>query len=243
MRFLSAVATLYAVYAAAVMTVGCSHNAPAVPPSGGSSGLGGIVPPMPTGLTRNDAFRKNAVMNHVLTWLIIGDGGTNKVGPLDVVAWVDYTMTKQATSVIAHALGMKTIFYSDPNRVGRGNLMYTHDETTFAHECDGKRITISGTDKDLMDVHSLHLWSLWHDSTTTEMGWGGGGNYDYVFEDTADSMTSLRLSGMPCNFDQNDWTKNNKSMDNHLGYSIIYNGLSHIPRGEQTPAEAFKLNP
>ena len=183
-------------------------------------------------------------MNHVLTWLIIGSpGGTTKVKPDQVVQWVDYTMTKQADSVIAHALGMKTIFYTDPNRVAKNDLMYTNDETTFAHDCAGNRITVLTKDKFLMDVHSHHLWSLWPWATTVMMGWGGGGIYDYVFEDTADSISSLKLSGIPCNFDQTDWTNNTGKLDSHLGYSIIYNGLSHIPQGTSSPAPAFGLNP
>ena len=243
MRIRSAVLSLFAAFA--IEGAGCAHGGSVAPSVGG--GAAGVSAPgqMPTAFQLGGSRgHPSTSMNHVHTWLIIGSaGGTSKVTPDQVVQWVDYTMTKQADSLIAHALGMKTIFYTDPNRVSKNDLMYTKDESTFAHDCNGKRITVLTKDKFLMDVHSKHVWSLWPWATTTMMGWGGGGVYDYVFEDTADSVDALKLSSIPCNFDQTDWTNNTNTMDNDLGYSIIYNGLSHVPRGTESPAPAFYLNP
>jgi hypothetical protein len=243
MRIGYAVATLLT--GLVVAAAGCAHSSSVSPSTDGFANTSTGLAPMPsafqvTGLRGHPS----PIRDHVLTWLIIGSaGGTQKVTPDQVVQWVDYTMTKQADSVIAHALGMKTIFYTDPNRVGKSDLMYTKDETTFAHDCSGSRITVLTKDKFLMDVHSKHLWSLWPWAATTMMGWGGGGVYDYVFEDTADSVNALRMSAMPCNFNQVDWTTNTNLLDKNLGYNIIYNGLSHVPKDTESPAPAFYLNP
>lgn len=243
MRILSALAILFAGFA--VAAAGCAHGGAIAPVAGGANTAPHGLAPMSTLFQLNGTRgHPSTTMNHILTWLIIGaPGGTQKVSPDQVSQWVDYTMTKQADSVIAHALGMKTIFYTDPNRVGKGDLMYTNDESTFAHDCSNKRISVLTKSKFLMDVHSHHLWSLWPWAATIMMGWGGGGVYDFVFEDTADSVSELKLSGMPCNFDQTDWTNNTNKLDSKLGYTIIYNGLSHVPKGTESPAPAFYLNP
>jgi len=152
-------------------------------------------------------------------------------------------MTKQSTSQIAHRLGMKTVLYTDPNRTGSGDLMHTDHESTYAHDCHGNRIEVIGKNKELMDVYSQRLWKLWPWAVQTMISWDGGGVYDYIFEDTADSVDGIKLSAMPCHFDQSGWTKNTNHLDSNLGYGIIYNGLAHIPQGTETPAPAIGLNP
>jgi hypothetical protein len=91
-----------------------------------------------------------------------------------------------------------------------------------------------------MDVHSTHLWSLWPTAVQTMQGWGAV--FDYVFEDSADEIQTLKLSAQPCNFDQNDWTSYTNQMDGQLGFPIIYNGLGLIPQGTSSPGPAIGLN-
>jgi hypothetical protein len=96
---------------------------------------------------------------HVLTWLTIGeDGGTYNVTPSQVAKWVDYTMTTQPLSEEAKKAGMHTLIYSDPNRVNPFSQIWNNDESTFAHDCNGNRITVSNSNDLQMDVHSVHLW-------------------------------------------------------------------------------------
>lgn len=180
---------------------------------------------------------------HVQTWLIIGEpGGTYSVSPAQVSQWVDYVMTTPALSSAAQAAGEKSVLYSDPNRQAPGGPMWTNDETTFAHDCNGNRITVSGSNTYLMDVHSTHLWALWPAFVAQTVSWGGV--WSYIFEDSADEINTQRLSQLPCNFDQTDWTNNTNLMDQALGQTnIIYNGLGLIQGGGTQPGPAIGLNP
>lgn len=226
-----------------VYAAGCTHGAALAPTPGGPVSGPGLVRSQPMIGMASSPDRRTGPPEHVLTWLILDAPGGPNLDPSQVAQWVDYTMTTQAPSQQAHQLGMKTIMYTDPNRTRSGDLMHTNDESTYAHDCNGNRIQVLGKDKQLMNVYSSHLWNLWPQAVKTMMGWGGGGVYDYIFEDTADSVNGIKLSAMPCNFDQNGWTNNTNSMDSHLGYAIIYNGLAHIPSGSSSPAPAIGLNP
>jgi len=238
MRILTVGSTLFII--AALIASGCSHGGPATSESGMTSA---IVPQAGAGISQQRDRRTGAAPNHVLTWLILDAPGGPNIDPSKVVQWVNYTMTKQSTSQEAHSLGMKTILYTDPNRTAPDDLMHTSDESTYAHDCNGNRIKVLGKDKELMDPSSQKLWTLWPWAVQTMISWDGGGIYDYIFEDTADSVSSLNLSAMPCNFDQNNWTQQTNNLDSNLGYPIVYNGLSHVPSGTETPAPAIGINP
>jgi len=228
MRISALCASLFVVLG--TLTSGCSH----------------VTPVAPTFAQQGDSqlnVRRRAVPIHVLTWLILDAPGGPSIDPSKVVQWVDYTMTKQPTSKIAHSLGMKTILYTDPNRTGSGDLMHTNDESTYAHDCSNNRIQVIGKNKQLMNVYSSHLWQLWPKAVQQMISWDGGGVYDYIFEDTADSVVGVKLSAMPCNFKQTRWTNETNDLDSNLGYPIIYNGLAHVPPGTASPAPAIGLNP
>ena len=219
---------------------GCAHAGAVTPSIGGSQAMGtagtdaGVFAPAGT--------RQSVGPKHVLTWQNIGmNGGTSKVGPAQLAGMIDYSVIDQPDSIIAHSLGIKTVIYTDPNRTGPGDIMHTNIEKTYAHDCHGSRIGVIGKDKQLMNVESQTLWSEWGPAVLTMIGWNGGGVYDYIFEDTADSINNLK--SMPCHFNQNTWTKNTNGMDSALGMPIIYNGLSHIDKGSTQPAVEFQLNP
>lgn len=209
----------------------------------GCSHVTQVTPAWQQGAPQLRAGRSGTAPAHVLTWLILDAPGGPNLDPSKVVMWVDYTMTKQPSSKVAHSLGMKTIMYTDPNRTGAGDLMHTNDEKTYAHDCNGNRIQVMGKNKQLMNPYSSHLWQLWPQAVNTMMGWDGGGVYDYIFEDTADSVAGVKLSAMPCNFNQTGWTNETNDLDANLGYPIIYNGLAHVPSGSASPAPAIGLNP
>lgn len=193
----------------------------------------------PRGMVRPDG----SVPNHVLTFMMIGtDGGTSLVTPTQVAGWVDWVLTTPPDSLLAKAAGMTTLIYSDPNRVNPGSLIWNDDESTFAHDCNGNRITVSGSNDLQMNVYSTHLWSLWTNDVTQREQWDGGGEYDYAFEDSADEINPQRLSALPCDFDQNTWTQSTNSMDATQPFPIFYNGLGLIPGDQKSPGPEIGLN-
>ena len=175
-----------AVVLAAVVAVGCGHGAGVLPPNHG------------LGWNQHQSLLHPglSVMSRVHTWGTI-DGGADSIKvPVGVAApWLDYALTVPSLSGQVKAAGIHGALYTDPNRQAPGDLMYTNDESTFAHDCSGNRITVSGSANLLMDVHSSHLWALWPQMVQTETKWCAV--FDYIFEDSADEVQTSRLSAPP----------------------------------------------
>jgi len=180
-------------------------------------------------------------MHHIPTQDYFGaDAGGVLISPAQAAPWVDWGIADPNTSQAVMSAGIKVALYTDPNRVAPGDPMYTSDETTFAHDCNGHRITVSGSPDLLMDVHSTHLWTLWANEIQLMQSWGAV--YNEIFEDSADEIQTKRLSALPCNFDQTDWTNYTNAMDQSVGQTIGYNGLGLIPGSGSTPGPSIGLN-
>jgi hypothetical protein len=180
----------------------------------------------------------------LMTWDAIGGmGGSGLVTPAMATGWLDWVLTPPSLSVPFKAVGIKTAFYADPNRTRPGDPMFTKDETTFAHDCFGRRIKVQPNPLKgtlLMDPHSHHLWSLWHQEVTTVIG--EGAQFDAIFEDTADELHKALAT--PCHFNQTDWTNQTNSMDSNLGYPIVYNALAgtDVTKNPPAPSPAIGIN-
>lgn len=198
----------------------------------------GVLAGAPEGLTMD----AGSVPRHVLTSDLDDTSFDHmRISPKQARPWLDWVLVDPPHSLEAKAAGLTVMLYTDPNRQAPGGIMWTHDESTFAHDCGGHRISVQGSNNDLMDVHSNHLWALWPASVIIMQGWGAV--WDYIFEDSADEIQTQKLSAMPCNFDQNDWTARTNQMDGLLGLPIMYNGLGLIPPGWSTPGPSIGLNP
>ena len=182
-------------------------------------------------------------MTHVLTWEDLGGDGVI-LNPWSLASpWLNYAKTPFMYATAIQAVGIIPVPYTDPNRQQTTGPMYNNDETTFAHDCNGNRITqVGGANNGayLMDPHSAHLAQIWHDYVAAEQA--GGAGFVSVMEDNADEVG--KLSGMPCNFNQADWTNATNAMDQVLGYQIVYNSLSHTGsnQGQPVVAPSIALN-
>jgi hypothetical protein len=206
----------------AALLVSCSHSNGALPipqamPNGGNVTNGPAPTPAEHGLS---------VQMHQLTELYVADGAP-RIAWTSMAPWLTWATATVAQSVILHSLGVKTEFYTDPNRVAPGDPLYTSDESTFAHDCAGHRITFPNKPgKYLMDPHSTKLAGLWKSWVDTE-----GGQFDAVYEDSADVVVGV-TNTLPCRFNQDDWTTATNAMDRVLNRSIIYNGLGALSEDE-----------
>ncbi|HET9341866.1 MAG TPA: hypothetical protein VFO25_02975 [Candidatus Eremiobacteraceae bacterium] len=180
---------------------------------------------------------------HVLTWDNLGGGDGIILNPWSIATpWLTYASTTFGDSAAIAAAQIIPAIYTNPNRQGPGDPMYTDDESTFAHDCSGNRIQSLGVGvgKFLMDPHSSHLAALWHDYARG--GFGDGAVFTYIFEDKADTIN--KTSATPCNFDQTDWTNATNELDRVLGYTIIYNSLGDTAgqNGQPQIAPSIALN-
>ena len=183
-----------------------------------------------------------AVPAHVLTWDNLGGGDGITLHPWTLATpWLTYASTDFVDSAAINKAQIIPAVYTNPNRQGPGDPMYTNDESTFAHDCNGARIKSLGIGqgKFLMDPHSTHLGTLWHDYV--QAGVNNGAIFTYIFEDKADTIN--KTSATPCNFNQQDWTNASNALNSALGWTIIYNSLGDTagPNGPQI-APSFALN-
>ena len=162
---------------------------------------------------------------HVLTWDYLGGtNGTHKVAWSQAALWLTWAMTGPVDSVPIKAAGMKTIFYSDPNRQSPGDPLYNNDETTFAHDCSGNRIyTLVHPGQAIMSMPSTKLHNLWKQYIQMIYTYGV---FDAVYDDQSDEVQNA--TGTPCNFDQTAWSAASNAMNIDLGEPIIYNSLGNF---------------
>ena len=152
--------------------------------------------------------------------------------------WLTWAVVDGPQSWSAKAAGVKTIMYTNPNRQGPTDPMYTSDETTFAHDCNGHRITILIRPwQYLMDPHSTHLVSLWQQAVAR-----ASGAFDAVFEDNAVQVDG-DVSALPCNFSQTDWENATNNLQDNSGLDVIWNSNLSRVDGFAGPAYGITLNP
>jgi len=166
------------------------------------------------------------VPKHMITYMDWGrsdrDWGLPGVDPHQVAPWATWVMAKPRDASAVAAAGMKTMFYSNPNRVAPKDAMYKDDDSMFAHDCSNQRIRIlkQGSQKDLTDPASPTLLAQWKAFDQQNLS---GGHFDAVYDDTASSTNSL--SAMPCHFDSATWEQSHARLLSQLGIQVIYNGL------------------
>jgi hypothetical protein len=178
-----------------------------------------------------------AIPNHVLTLADVKY--TDHISPTQAAPYLDWASVTVPDANNFSKAGIKTMFYTDPNRVSPGQKLYTTDESTFAHDCGGHRITINGRPGPKYQMNPASgdlaaLWKAWVDKITRSA------HFDAIFDDSADSV--YNTSALPCGFDQLSWTEASNLMNVSLGHSIIYNGLGTLADGFTKPPPSIKLN-
>jgi hypothetical protein len=184
-------------------------------------------------------FGRLDIPKHVLTWDWYRHAGM--VDPVIAAPYLDFAAVQHDDANAFAAAGIKTVLYTDPNRAYVGTPMYTQDESTFAHDCDGNRITVGHrTHKTYqMDPRSPDLEPLWAAWVASVLG--GGYNYTFIFEDGANNIHNT--SAVPCGYTEPSWTAASNANDLLLGQNIIYNGLGTLGDGVDKPPPSILLNP
>ena len=176
---------------------------------------------------------------HVITWQD-DSGVTNPSYTWSQMApYVNWTVVQPASSLPAQSAGIKTVLYTDPNRVYQGSPEYSNDESEFAHDCSNNRITILNTIQltYLTDPTSSVLLSLWqqHVALYNQIA---GAPYNLVFEDTP---LVANVSALPCGYVQSAWIAAQNTMNVALNYPILVNGLGNLANGPDQPSPAMGL--
>lgn len=126
------------------------------------------------------------------------------------------------------ARGIKTMFYTDPNRQAVGDTMYGDDSATFEHTCDGQRIVTTALGQDVMRIHGPDMLALWKTLVASRVAYG---HIDAIFEDNAgglDEYGTSSFSGMPCFYNDSYRLADEKIMETGLGKPVVYNALGGL---------------
>ncbi len=166
---------------------------------------------------------------HVLTAAYLGGYyGTHGIAWSQATPYLNWALTGVQDANNIASVGIKTMFYTDPSHVQAGDPMYTTDETTFAHDCSGNRVTavFNGITQYVMDVTSPSLASLYY-SVSSRQTWGA--HFDGLFEDNAGTMTGPpAYSAFPCNYSDSAWIAGLQSLSQAASSPAIFNGLSGL---------------
>jgi hypothetical protein len=165
-----------------------------------------------------------------------GYAGTRVVPPKVAAQWLTWAETDFAGSHALRRYGVKTMLYTDPNRVMKGDADFPNDDSAYARDCGNTPIqTARRPGQFLTDPRSRVVLATWRGHVARYMREGG---YDAVFED--DANTVEYSTARPCNFDAQSWLRATIAMQAALGFPIIYNGLNNF--SDRTVSLTIGLN-
>jgi len=124
----------------------------------------------------------------------------------------------------------------------KSKFLYTPDESEFAHDCSGNRITVRGrANQFLTDPASATLVRAWRDEVQDAQKHG---QFAAIFDDTAVS-TGL-ISSLPCGFDPNVWIFEHVVLISALDSPVLFNGLGDgqlAVSGRRGPDAGYGMSP
>ena len=162
---------------------------------------------------------------HIITADYLGGyAGTHSVAWSSAAPYLSWAETGTADSIGIHAAGIKTLDYMDPNRIVPGEQMWTSDESAFAHDCSGNRITrqYSSTQTQyLMNPAASSMLSDWVSAANSDFS---NGQFDAVFEDDANNLYGMNAT--PCSFSADGWMQSTLSEIQSFGRPVFENGIA-----------------
>lgn len=185
-------------------------------------------------------FSSDPVPKHVLTgaYMYASDGihGTMTHGrPFSAYASsLSWGETYSGTNLAA--VGIKTLFYTNPNRDSPGEPEYT--SAGIVKTCSGVPVTQTGSSSlylmNPMASEVVNLYKSFVGNATASQ------HFDAIFDDGPYNMYAL--TGTPCGFTTTGWANAYINEMKAIGHPVIYNALGNFgPNGSLSPTIA--VNP
>jgi hypothetical protein len=171
---------------------------------------------------------------HILTADYLGSpDGTTSLAWSAVAPYLTWAQTAWQISAAVAATGIETQYYVDPNRTtsGTGDPLYTSDETTFAHDCSGNRVTddYSGTTTQyVMNIEGSSMQALFASNVSEN---AARGQYNAIYEDDAGPLSEYiytPFTAMPCSYTDAAWLSAGETLDQASSLPVIFNGLNAL---------------
>ncbi|HEY1975357.1 MAG TPA: putative glycoside hydrolase [Candidatus Baltobacteraceae bacterium] len=164
---------------------------------------------------------------HVLTGDYLGAPyGTTAVAWSAAAPYLNWAQVNSQNATAISAAGIKTQAYSDPNTTSNaGDNLFTSDESTFAHDCSGNRISYPYDNVTMyqMNVGSASMQTLFANSVAHTQALG---HFDAVFEDNAGPLVGQNV--LPCNYSDAQWLQYGLALNQVSPAPVIFNGLSNL---------------
>lgn len=163
------------------------------------------------------------VPRHVLTADYFGgEAGTHVVAARAMAKATDWVETSPYDTTTWRS-GMHVMFYTDPNRQISHEPLWTRNQSAFARDCSGHRISrlypsVGGRRQFLMDPHSKAMFRTWRSYVERFFS---AGHFAAVFDDDAADLAYM--DALPCN--AGDWLDASMREIGSLHYPVVYNGL------------------
>ena len=186
------------------------------------------------------------LQKHLLTADYLGAPyGTTSIAWSAAAPYLTWAQTAWGSSNAIAATGIKTQLYADPNDTvaGVGDPLYTSDESTFAHDCNGNRVTdvyAGNITQYLMAIGSPAMQTLFANYVNHVVGYGS--HFDAIYEDGAGPLSEkiyTPFSAMPCNYSDSEWLTYGEELNQVSSVPIIFNGLDAF--NGQSPSMSLGL--
>lgn len=171
---------------------------------------------------------------HVLTEDYLGGRyGTHSIAWSQASPYLTYAQTGTTDASSIAATGIQTQFYADPNRTesGSGDPLFSTDETTFAHDCSGNRVTYQygSVTQYVMDVGGASMQNRFVSYINNVKSQA---HFDNLYEDDAGPLSAFGLANFlpstPCSYSDSQWITNGQAINQVSPLPVIVNGLSGL---------------
>lgn len=164
----------------------------------------------------------SSVQSHLLTTDYLGyPYGTSSIAWSTAAPYLSWAQVNYPIANAVHNAGIKTQYYVDPNVTTSGDALYNSNQLTYAHTCNGSRVTYA-YDGHVMNVMAIggsamqSLFGAFTESIASEA------HFDAVFEDNSGTLTT---SPLPCDYSDSNWITYGKALNQASHIPVLFGGL------------------
>jgi hypothetical protein len=179
------------------------------------------VPPTPTPAP--------ITQKHLVTSDYLGaPNGNGSVTWAQAAPYDTWAQSYVSNATALRASGIRVQVYANPNRTQSGDPMQTSDETTYAHDCSGNRVTdqYKSITQSVMDPTSSSMQTLFRNTVLKQ---ANGATVDAYFVDDSGPLSdfgNIFSPSLPCNYSDSQWISGGIALNNAAPSPVIINGLN-----------------
>jgi hypothetical protein len=196
------------------------------------TGIGSVNSAILAGSISAGAVPTPSAPTHVLTADYYGPPyGPTTLTPSQLAPYLTWASSLITYSNELADAGIKTMVYTDANRIVPDSPLWSSPSNAFAHTCSGDLITdyFDNTTFTLMNNGSTALQSA-YDSYISS--WTSGNSVNAIFEDDVVVPSYYPAGffspGLPCDYSDSSWLANERSLEASINHDTIINGLSAL---------------